>query len=203
MNQKGKSMSFHRSCHLALRFDVALGAAILALASACAPQAAPSGWVPIEATLSVEHLSVPAPAEAAEPISMPLADARSQMPFAFGLPARTPEGFTLQDEVEAVLPTDSSPDASVTLTWQNAEDDMIALQVSVKAERGSQFAGAGTTEQVLVNGQPATLTRLGLKSTPRRLSLSWGRDGVTYTLTAEGGVLSAEALIGMAESIQP
>jgi hypothetical protein len=105
--------------------------------------------------------------------------------------------------VEAVLPADSSSYASVLLTWQNAEAEMITLQASVNAGAGSQLTGVGTVEQVQVNGQPATLTRLGLKSAPRRLSLSWGQDGVMYTLTAEGGVLSAEALIGMAESMQP
>ncbi len=198
-------MSYRRSSGwpLVTRLGAALGAVLVMLASACAPQAAPSGWVPIEATLSVEHLAVPTRAETAEPVSIPLADARPHLPFAFELPAWTPEGFALQDEVEAVLPADSSSYASVLLTWQNAEEEMITLQASVNAGAGSQLTGVGTVEQVQVNGQPATLTRLGLKSAPRRLSLSWGHDGVTYTLTAEGGVLSAEELIGMAESIQP
>jgi hypothetical protein len=56
---------------------------------------------------------------------------------------------------------------------------------------------------VRVNGQPATLTRLGLRDAPRRLLLIWNQNGVAYTLAAGGGVLSAEELIRMAESIQP
>jgi len=198
-------MSYRRSSGwpLVTRLGAALGAVLVMLASACAPQAAPSGWVPIEATLSVEHLAVPTRAETAESVSIPLADARAHLPFAFELPAWAPEGFALQDEVEAVLPADSSSYASVLLTWQNADDEMITLQASVNAGAGSQLTGVGTVEQVQVNGQPATLTRLGLKSAPRGLSLRWGQDGVTYTLTAEGGVLSAEELIGMAETIQP
>ncbi len=197
-------MSSRRSSgwRLATQSGAALGAVLVTLASACAPQAAPSGWVPIEATLSVDHLPIPSPAEIAEPVSMPLAEARAQLPFAFELPAWTPEGFALHDEIEAVLPTESSPYASVTLTWQNADEEMIMLQASVNAGAGSQLTGVGEVEQVQVRGQPATLTRLGLKSAPRRLSLSWGQDGVTYTLTAEGGVLSAEELIGMAESLK-
>lgn len=191
-----------RSRHFPIAgLGAALGAALLTLVSACAPGAAPPGWVPIEATLSVEHLAAPAPAEAAEPISMPLADARSQLPFAFGLPTWTPEGFTLRDEAEVVLPADSSRYAAITLTWQNAEEDVITLTASVNGEAGSGLAGAGTTEQVTLNGRPATLTRLGLKSAPRGLSLSWSQKGVVYVLTAEGGVLSAEALVQMAESI--
>lgn len=187
----------------ATRSGAALGAVLVTLASACAPQAAPSGWIPIEATLSVERLAIPPRAETAEPVSMPLAEARAQLPFAFGRPAWTPEGFALRDEVEAVLPSDSSSYAAVRLTWQNADEEMITLQASVNAGAGPQLSGVGTVEQVQVRGQPATLTRLGLKSAPRGLSLSWSQNGVNYALTAEGGVLSAEELIRVAESIQP
>jgi hypothetical protein len=35
------------------------------------------------------------------------------------------------------------------------------------------------------------------------LSLNWDQNGVTYTLAVAGGVLSAEELIKMAESLQP
>jgi len=201
-------MSYHRRTGgpPVTRLGATLGAALLTLASvanACAPQAAPSGWVPIEATLAVEHLAVPSPAEEAEPVTMSLAEAQAQLPFAFGQPVWTPEGFALQDEVEVVLPAESSHYATVILTWQNEAEEMITLQASVNAEAGAQLSGAGTVEQAQVNGQPATLTRLGLKSAPRRLSLNWDQNGVTYTLAVGGGVLSAEELIKMAESLQP
>ena len=201
-------MSYHRRTGgpPVTRLGATLGAALLTLASvanACAPQAAPSGWVPIEATLAVEHLGVPSPAEEAEPVTMPLAEAQAQLPFAFGRPVWTPEGFALQDEVEVVLPAESSHYATVILTWQNEAEEMITLQASVNAEAGAQLSGAGTVDQAQVNGQPATLTRLGLKNAPRRLSLSWDQNGVTYTLAVAGGVLSAEELIKMAESLQP
>jgi hypothetical protein len=201
-------MSYHRRTGgpPVTRLGATLGAALLTLASvasACAPQAAPSGWVPIEATLAVEHLAIPSPAEEAEPVTMPLAEAQAQLLFAFGLPVWTPEGFALQDEVEVVLPAESSQYATVILTWQNEAEEMITLQASVNAEAGAQLSGAGTVEQAQVNGQPATLTRLGLKSAPRRLSLNWDQNGVTYTLAVGGGVLSAEELIKMAESLQP
>jgi hypothetical protein len=186
---------------LATYIGPTLGATVLALTSACGTGAAPPGWEPIEATLSVEHLPLSTPAEDAEPVSLPLADAPSQLPFAFGLPAWTPEGFVLQDEAEAVLPAESSQYASITLTWQKADEETITLQASVNAEASSQLAGAGTTEQVTVNGHPATLTRLGLKSAPRGLSLKWSQNGVSYTLTAEGHVLSAEEMVRMAESV--
>lgn len=201
-------MSYHRRTGgpPVTRLGATLGAALLTLASvanACAPQAAPSGWVPIEAPLAVEHLAVPSPAEEAEPVTMPLAEAQAQLPFAFGRPVWTPEGFALQDEVEVVLPAESSHYATVILTWQNEAEEMITLQASVNAEAGAQLSGAGTVDQAQVNGQPATLTRLGLKNAPRRLSLSWDQNGVTYTLAVAGGVLSAEELIKMAESLQP
>ena len=184
------------------RFGAAIGVALSLLTSACAPRAAPSGWVPIEATIAVEHLAAPTPVQAPEPLSMPLAAARTQLLFALGVPTWAPEGFELQGEVEAVLPTDSSQYAAVTLTWQNADEAVITLQASVNADAGPQLAGAGTTEQATVNSQPATLTRLGLKSAPRGLSLTWSQNGVSYTLTAEGNVLSAEELVRMAESIK-
>jgi hypothetical protein len=193
-------MPFHRRCHPALRLGAALGAVWLALASACGPGAAPSGWEPIEATLSVEHLAVPAPAEDAEPVSLPLAEAQSQLPFTLALPTWAPDGFQLLNEVEVILPADSSQPASITLTWQNADEDVITLQASVNGSGAQQLMGGGTTEQVTVNGQPATLTRLGLKGAPRGLSLSWSQSGADYTLAAEGDVLSAEEIVRMAES---
>ncbi len=189
---------------LVARLGAALPVVLLILAGACAPSSepeTPSGWVTLDATLSVENLPIRQPTD--EPVSMTLADAQTRLPFKFGIPAWMPESFVLQDEVEVVLPTDVSPYASVLLTWQNADEEVITLQASVNEQAASQLTGAGTTEQVQVNGQLATLTRLGLRDAPRRLLLIWNQNGVAYTLAAGGGVLSAEELIRMAESIQP
>lgn len=204
LTQKPMWIDWRDGRSLAARLGTALPVALLILAGACAPSSepeTPSGWVTLDATLSVENLPIRQPTE--EPVSMRLADAQARAPFKFGIPAWTPEGFALQDEAEVVLPTDASPYASVLLTWQNADEEAITLQASVNEQAASQLTGAGTTEQVRVNDQPATLTRLGLRDAPRRLSLSWNQNGVVYTLTAGGGVLSAEESIRMAESIQP
>jgi len=106
----------------------------------------------------------------------------------------------LQDEVEVVLPTDSSAYSTVILTWRNVTEDEITLQVS-STDQTSSLTGGGRVEQVQVNSQPATLIHRGLKETPGRLSLRWERNSLTYLLSGNEEVVSREELVKMAEAV--
>lgn len=179
------------------RLGLALG--IVALAGACTPAETESGgWITLEATLAVEKLAPTAREAPAAPVALTLADARASLPFAFALPGWAPEGFVLQEAVEVILPDEPGQYSAATLTWLNADDDVLTLTVSQNG--AARLAGAGTTEPALVNGQAATLTRAGLKSGPKRLTLSWTQNGVNYALAGDEGAVTVEALVRMAES---
>jgi hypothetical protein len=174
----------------------------LIFTAACAPQEAASEWVEINATLAVDGLlTVPTTKESVGPVTMSLAEAQASLPFVFSLPGWAPEGFVLQDEVDVTLPTDESAYASITLTWQNASEESITLRISPTDGNVAYIGGAGGVEQMLVNGQPATLARRRVQGL-ERLLLSWKQTGLTYTLSANGAVVSAEDLIRMAESVR-
>lgn len=160
------------------------------------------GWVTIDATLSVDDLEnlVDATAESVSLTTMSLSEAQATLPFVFSLPTWTPEGFTLQDEVDVVLPTNSSAYSTAILTWRNANEDEITLQVS-PTDQTSSLTGSGSVEQIQVNGQPATLIRRGPKETPGRLSLRWEWNGLTYLLSGNEEVVSREKLVRMAETV--
>jgi hypothetical protein len=106
----------------------------------------------------------------------------------------------LQDEVEVVQPASGPGYTSVSLTWLNADEAALYLQVAQAEAEQPALGAAGSTEEVIVNGQPAMLvrtSRLGVE----RLALTWPRGGLTYTLTAEPGAASPDDLRRMAESI--
>jgi hypothetical protein len=164
--------------------------------AACGGNAAPN-WQPIDVTVDVGGIVTEPPAEA-----LPLAEAQTLLPFEFNLPGWLPEGFVLQDTVEAVLPTDDWPYGDITVTWLNADDVALTLRAATTPEVDREFVGAGETERVTVNGQPATLTRLGLKAAPRQLALAWEAEGVRYELEVSGEALTADELLRVAESIE-
>ena len=174
--------------------------------NACAPgssdQETQPGWVTLDATLAVDDLEnlADATVEPTLPTTMSLVEAQAKLAFNFGLPTWITEGFVLQDEVEVVLPADSSAYSTVILTWRNTTEDEITLQVS-PTDQTSSLTGGGRVEQVQVNGQPATLIRRGLKETPGRLSLRWEHNSLTYLLSGNEEVVSREELVRMAEAV--
>ena len=187
---------------------LALAALLLVSLSACSSSgpvapATQADWAPINATLSVDELGglVPGNQEASAPAAMSLAEARARVPFAVGLPAWVPDGFALQDEADIVLPTVDGKSAALIVTFQNAAEDAITLQVSQGTEARTYAEGAVSAEQIQVNGQPATLARSGFFNR-NHLGLSWKRQEVSYSLAAEEGVVSAEDLVRMAESVK-
>ncbi len=168
----------------------------LLLCAASASASPSANWQSLEVTINVGQFVTPAPPE---PVTLTLSEAPAQLPFALALPAWIPDGFVLHDAVEAVLPADDWPYASVTLTWQNGDEATLTLDLT-NAPAAASALSAGHAEAVMVNGQPATLTQFGLKSAPRGFELKWKRDGVSYALSADGSV-GAEVLMQMAESV--
>jgi len=196
------------SMSLLLSRMIGLGLIVAALGACASAQddatGEPAPFGDINADLSAEDLErlVQETTAPTSPVEMSLAEARAQLPFVFGLLAWAPEGFVLQDAVEVVLPSDSSTYAAVIVTWLNAEEDALTLRASPTTSSQPQLAGSGNTETVLVNGQPATLTR-STRADHERLTLSWEREGVKYTLSGERGVVTVDELVGMAEAVQP
>lgn len=195
-------MSIHRRARLLL-----LGLAC-ALAACGAPAPAgqataesSGGWVELDGDIiiddSIFERVTPQPVA---PVSMSQAEAQAQLPFAYALPAWAPEGFILQEEVEVVQPASGLGYMSVSFVWLRADQAALYLQVAQADDDQPALGAAGSSQAVTVNGQPATLvhtSRLGRE----RLALTWPRDGLTYTLSAEDGAATAEDLQRMAESM--
>ena len=182
---------------LALLFGLAGCASEAVVSNGSTPETAVAEpmakWAAVEAAPPVEQFDFSASTK--EPASLPstlsLAEVQAELPFAFDLPTWTPAGCALQAEVEYV-PT------MAVLTWLRDDGADFILQVSSAGP--SQMGAAGTVEQAVVQGQPASLTRGGLKHT--RLSLSWALNGVVYTLSSDEASLSAEDLKKLAESFK-
>ncbi len=159
------------------------------------------GWVELDESFIVDESAfgrvTPAPVE---PVAMSQAEAQAQLPFAFALPAWSPDGFVLVDEVEVVQPADGAGYTSVSLTWLNDAEAALHLTVAQAGEDQPSLGAAGTSEAVTVNGQPAALVRTQLLG-HERLLLTWPRGDLRYTLTAEAGAATPEILLRMAESI--
>jgi hypothetical protein len=197
-------------------WGLALVLALAALAAACGSQPSPadegsgSGWVVLDDDISLDGIVVPGGAdEPVAPSQMSLSEAAAVLPFAVALPAWVPPGFALRDRVEVIAPEadagrgvqlNAPAYASLILTWEDPDGAEVQLQVSTLAADQPSVGAAGLGQTVNVNGLPATLLETqGLG--PDRLSLAWARAGLSYRLSAAGGVLAADQLVQMAESI--
>jgi hypothetical protein len=188
---------------------LALVLGLAALAAACGGQTAPdgddggSGWVVLDDDIALDDIVVPGGAdEPVAPAQMSLSEAQAALPFAVALPAWVPPGFVLRDQVEVIAPETAADGdyASLILTWEDPDGAEVQLQVSTLAADQPSVGAAGLGQAVTVNGLPATLLETqGLG--PDRLTLSWTRTGLSYRLSATGGVLAADQLLQMAESI--
>lgn len=188
---------------------LALALALAALVAACGGQAASegedggSGWVVLDDDISLDGIVVPGGGdEPVAPAQMTLAEAEAALPFAVALPAWVPPSFALQDQVEVIAPetTGAGDYASLILTWADPDGAEVQLQVSTLAADQPAVGAAGLGQPVTVNGLPATLLETqGLG--PDRLTLAWSRASLSYRLSATGGVLAADQLLQMAESI--
>jgi hypothetical protein len=179
-----------------------LGAALLTTVAACGTAARPAptiDWIVLNQNISIDQLpQAGATATPALPVAMSQAEARTAVPFAFGVPGWAPPGFALRDQVEVAATGGTY--ASVNLDWEKADGDSINLYVSQAGAAQSYLGAAGSSVAVKVNGQPASL--LHTSSLGReQLTLSWTRAALAYRLTAGAGAATAEDLVRMAESI--
>ncbi len=142
-----------------------------------------------------------APRSVAQIQRVSVAEARTRVPYAFGLPTWTPEGAVLTDQVEVV------DGASVILYWTFDGKHAFILR-TYPPRGGTGLVGDGSTEAITVNGQPAALIRgmwdggTGGWSRPQFVTLHWSVGGVTYELLANTDVGASEGdLRRIAESI--
>ncbi len=202
------------------RFALAASVLLLVPAACGSPAAtpAPGGTALPEATDAVEGLNPDAildsfgqpTAPPAVPQAMSQEEAQARLPFHFALPAWVPAGFTLQDQVEVVLPSNASNAseasgggyASVIVTWLNPDDSALRLQVASQPADQPRLGGAGSSQAASVNGQPAVLVQSGSASLGlARLSLTWESNSLSHSLSADAGLVSGDDLVRMAESI--
>ena len=178
----------------------AAGAAAWLLAAACGAAPQQVNWVTLDKNIPIDQLHVaPTSVPPAAPVAMSQAEARAALPFDFGVPAWAPDGFQLQDSA-AVVAAPGAAYASVSLSWENADGAQINLTVSQSAPGDAGLAGAGSTQSVQVNGQPASLRQSkGLGA--GRLTLSWARAGLDYRLAGATDTVDGPRLVQMAESI--
>jgi hypothetical protein len=137
-----------------------------------------------------------------------LEQARAALPFEIALPEVTPEGYTLQDTV-MVTRFPGGP-VVAQLDWRKSQYD-YALFLNINYREDGQpyshIVGPQSTEEVLVNGQPAGLVRGAWNADTRtwdegqHISLFWQRGDVTYALTTGSGAINPEELVRVAESI--
>ncbi|MEK7326785.1 MAG: hypothetical protein AAB217_16195 [Chloroflexota bacterium] len=138
--------------------------------------------------------------------TMSLAEAQTALPFTLGLPTWVPQGF-VQDEM-VQLSQFSEHYRPLTISWRKATagggEELIRL--SLWQGDVDWIVGPDSVDKVLVNGEPAGLTR-GVwnantqqwDANSRNLTLTWTKSDVTYQLWAFS--VSVEDLIRMAESI--
>jgi hypothetical protein len=144
-----------------------------------------------------------------EPVRMSLDQARAAVPFDFGVPAVLPAGYVL-NQVEVWMPNETVGQV-VELTWHRPEGGLLELGVHAYDEREpiQTIVGLDSVETVLVNGSEAALVRGGWDHDTgtwgyqdQTVTLIW-RDGpIQYSLLAYPGLLSADELVSIAESIE-
>ena len=146
--------------------------------------------------------AVGAPRSGARIQRVSVTEARTRVPYAFGLPTWTPAGTVLTEQVEVV------DDASVILYWTANGEHAFILR-TYPPGGGTGLVGDGSTEAVAVNGQPAALIRgmwdgaTGQWSRPQFVTLRWSVGGVTYELLANTAVGASEGdLLRIAGSIR-
>lgn len=130
-----------------------------------------------------------------------LEEARAKLPFAIGLPAWVPEGYTMGSSVRVTYFSDQNTPA--TITWHG--NDPVAGPIILTVSQPVKWVvDLDHLEEVQVNGQPAGLTGGNWNADTGEwsgsdITLTWLRGDVMYRLMSPGA--SVEDLIRMAESI--
>jgi hypothetical protein len=177
---------------------------LLSAAAGCAAGTPTPEWVVVDQDIDTDSIVISSGATQAPvvPDEVSLADAEARLPFAVALPSAMPAGFVQDELVEVVAPEDAEADdyASLIVSWENADEATVRLQVSTTAAGAPAVGSVGSGQAVTVKGQPATLQQTqGLG--PERVTLTWQTGGLDYRLTASGGALTGDDLLAMAESI--
>lgn len=108
------------------------------------------------------------------------------LPFEFALPAYTPDGYVLIDQL-------TYDDRSVFLSWVNQDKEEIFIMVSKPSpEIGPNIVvGSNGAEEIEINGQPAMLVRGSYDENDKwdpnfkRLSIYLSKDGLSYLISNE------------------
>lgn len=149
--------------------------------------------------------SAPHPIPAQQPpqaVRVGLAEARSRVPYSFGLPTWLPEGVALKEAATEVADTSA-------IVYFAGADPKVSTFVwrTYQGRGGTGLVGKEATETVTVNGAPAVLIRgiwdgrTGEWSRPHLVTLRWSQSDVSYEIHANINTgISVEDLIRIAES---
>ncbi len=135
-----------------------------------------------------------------------LEDARRRLRLNFHLPTALPERFTIVNEV--TYSDVAGP--SAMFRWSDSQSYyVLVLTVSRANPHMNWVVGEGSLEEVTINGQPAALITGGWNADTQEWDdaegakeLRWRDNGVAYSLTMFGNVLTEEAFFAIAESIE-
>ena len=137
--------------------------------------------------------------------TMMLDEAKTTVPFAFGVPTWAPEGFALMDDNVTV----NLDPSQVVLKWQNESKERIGLSATYYPAGSDpmQVVGSMSMKEVSVNGKPAGLVQGAWNGDQwgpdyGLVHLYWKVGDVTYMLFSTERVLAIDDMIRMAESVQ-
>ncbi len=137
--------------------------------------------------------------------SMMLDEAKTTVPFAFGVPTWAQEGFVLMDDNVTV----NLDPSQVVLKWQNESKERIGLSATYYPAGSDpmQVVGSMSMKEVTVNGEPAGLVQGAWNddqwgADSGLVHLYWKVGDVAYILFSTERVLAIDDMIKMAESIK-
>jgi len=140
------------------------------------------------------------------PQQMSLEEARSAVPFAFGVP-QLPEGWVMKGPVRV---NDLGGGPFVEITWSNpGRASTLVFDAFCAPSGGLQFnylVGTDSFREVQIGGQPAVVTRGGWDqpsnewSHPEATTVIWKVGDVEYRLMTTSPNVSEEELLAIAES---
>ncbi len=132
-------------------------------------------------------------------------EARAKTGLQFNIPSFIPAGY----EFDGRVVYGQVGGTSASFIWINQRTYYgLLLDIQRANPDRNWVVGPDSTEEVFVNGQPAALIRGGWNADTQQWDeieggtvLRWDQDGIEYSLTAFGNVLTDATLIAIAESI--
>jgi len=147
-----------------------------------------------------------------------LEEARSTLPFEFGLPSWLPDGFQMQGDVMVITgegQEGQSSASNVYVTWVRVSQGVEARIILIAqpswigdCPECAVPVGPASIEETSVRGAPAAIIRgywdvesQSWKTEPRNIALRWSDGDIHYYLHSIEDYVSAEDLMKVAESI--